>query len=106
MAASTTTRRRTTGGASLDMVALAATVTEKLTSMQDMSAERAKTVDHIALVQQQQQTQINGLVTDMAVLKTQHASFWKGISVVGAIITAVGAVIGFCISELLPHGIH
>ena len=78
---------------------LVMTVREKLVAMEAVSSERNDTVKTIATVQQLQQQQINQLVTDMAILKTQHASFWKGITVLLGILTTVGAGIGFVVAQ-------
>jgi hypothetical protein len=94
--------RGSEGYSTADMAALAATVTEKLSSMAELSAERAKTTDTILQVQQTQQAQISQLVTDMAVLKTQHASFWKGVTVLFGSLSLIGGAIGYVIAQVLP----
>ena len=81
---------------------LAATVREKLLAMEEMSRERAKTTDTILLQIQHQQAQISQLVTDMAVLRTQHESFWKGATALFAVLSLVGGAIGWAIATAVP----
>jgi hypothetical protein len=42
----------------------------------------------------------NALVTDMAILKTQHASFWKAVAILAAIVPALGGAIAWIVSTI------
>lgn len=98
---------RSAGGLSMtEMVELVSTVKTKLEVMESMSVERTKTVDGIARKQEEQDAKINQLVLDMAVLKTQHASFWKGVTVLFAVLSLIGGAIGWVAAQLVSfiHG--
>ena len=43
---------------------------------------------------------INDVKLDVAVLKTQHANFWKGVTILGAVVTTIAAVIGWAVSQI------
>lgn len=81
-------------------VELATTVKEKLGAMEDVNKERARMVDQLLTAQQNQQGQLNQLVTDIAILKTQHANFWKAISVVFGALSLIGGGIGFLLNSV------
>ena len=76
-------------------------IEERLRNMEARGEDRAKAVDRIEIVVNGQQSQINQVVTDMAVLKTQHASFWKGAAVLFGSLSLIGGAIGWCISQYL-----
>lgn len=81
-------------------VELATTVKEKLVAMEEISKERARMVEQLVTVQNTQQAQLNLLVTDIAILKTQHANFWKAISVVFGALSLIGGGIGFLLNSV------
>lgn len=103
---STTRRRGTAASSAVELHVLAATVTEKLTAMEDLSRERSAASQSLTTKVENIDTKVNGLVTDMAVLKTQHAAFWKGATVIFAVFTALGSVAGFVISEVVQWMHH
>ena len=82
-------------------VELTTSVKEKLIAMEAMSQERSRGVEHIASVQAAQAIQITQLVTDMAILKTQHASFWKGLSVLLGVLALMGGGIGWIVGQVI-----
>jgi len=43
---------------------------------------------------------VSAVKVDVAVLKTQHANFWKGVTVVGTIVTGIAAFVGWAISQI------
>lgn len=106
MVESRNTRSRGPGYSAADMAGLAATVTEKLTAMAELSAERAKTTDQILKAQQRQQGQIDKLVIDMAVMTAKQDSFWKSITVFCTILAAGGGVVGFVVAQFMPFFRH
>ena len=76
-------------------------IEERLRNMEAQSAERAKVVDRIEASVTTQQTQINQVVTDMAVLKTQHASLWKGAAILFSALSLIGGAIGWAVGQLV-----
>lgn len=86
----------------MEITTLLARVDEKLTYMEELSKERAGTVHLLAQKLETQQGQINQIVTDMAVLKTQHASFWKGATIIFGALSLIGGAIGWAIATFLP----
>lgn len=102
---STTTRGRNTFSAA-SFAALAVRVEEKLSAMEELSRERAKTTDTILAAQLTQQQQINQLVTDMAVIKTKHDAFWRAAVGAGVIVSTIASLVGWAVSQaitLLHH---
>lgn len=85
------------------VAALLARVDEKLGYMEEMSKERAQAVHLLAQKLETQQGQINQIATDMAVLKTQHASFWKGAVIIFGALSLIGGAIGWAIATFLPY---
>lgn len=74
-------------------------IEERLRHIQEASDNRDKAVGRIETVVNGQQSQINQVVTDMAVLKSQHASFWKGIAIMFGALSLIGGAIGWVVSE-------
>lgn len=50
--------------------------------------------------------QVNDLRTDMAVLKSQHESFWKGAAVLFGALSLIGGAIGFVVSQAVQWFHH
>lgn len=103
MPATVNTSSRRNAGANVEMAALLARVDEKLTAMEDLSKERAQAVNLLAQKLETQQNQINQIATDMAVLRTQHAGFWKAASIMFAVLSLIGGAIGWTIATFLPY---
>lgn len=76
-------------------------IEERLRNIESKSDERARATDRIETVVNTQQTQINQVVTDMAVLKSQHASFWKGTAILLGALSLIGGTLGWAISQYL-----
>ena len=102
MTSSVKTPPRRNAGGTMEMAAMLARVDEKLTNMEDMSRERAQAVHLLAQKLETQQGQINQIATDMAVLRTQHASFWKGATVLFGALSLIGGAIGWGLATFLP----
>jgi len=95
--------RRSNASNTLELTALLARVDEKLTAMEDLSKERAQATHLLAQKLETQQGQINQIATDMAVLKTQHASFWKGATIIFGALSLIGGAVGWLIATFLPY---
>lgn len=77
-------------------------VEERLKNMEHNAAERAEAQVRLEEQMRSMQTSLTTLSTDMAVLKAQHASFWKGATVLFGSLSLIGGAIGWLISTLLP----
>ena len=86
-----------------NLTALIARVEEKLNAMESISHERAQTVALLVQKLETQQVQLNQLTTDMAVLKNQHANFWKMGAAMFATLSLIGGAIGWTIATFLPY---
>ena len=95
-------RRGSNASNTLELTALLARVDEKLTAMEDLSKERAHATHLLAQKLETQQTQLNQLTTDMAILRTQHASFWKGATIIFGALSLIGGALGWIIATFLP----
>lgn len=84
------------------MAELLVRVDEKLTAMDDARRREAADVATLGSRLDGQQLQLAQLATDMAVLKTQHASFYKGVTILLGFISMISAAIGWTISTFLP----
>lgn len=76
-------------------------IEERLRNIETRSEERSQAVGRIEATVNNQQSQINQVVTDMAVLKSQHASFWKATTVLFGVLSMVGGAIGWMVSHFL-----
>ena len=85
-----------------NLTALIARVEEKLNAMESIGHERAQTVALLVQKLETQQVQLNQLTTDMAVLKNQHANFWKFAAALFGSLSLIGGAVGWAIATLLP----
>jgi anti-sigma-K factor RskA len=85
-----------------NLAALIARVEEKLNAMDNIGHERAATVTLLVQKLENQQGQLNQLTTDMAVLKNQHANFWKFAAMLFAVLSLIGGALGWAVATLLP----
>lgn len=75
-------------------------IEERLRNIEGRSEERSQAVARIEASVNSQQTQINQVVTDMAVLKAQHNSFWKTTTIVFGTFSLLSGVFGWFVSHL------
>ena len=76
-------------------------IEERLRNIEARSEERSTVVARIESTVNNQQAQINQVVTDMAVLKSQHASFWKATTVIFGVLSLFGGVLGWIASHMM-----
>lgn len=67
-------------------------IDERLRAMEAKSDERSAAVARI-------ETTVNQVVTDMAVMKSQHASFWKITTIFLSGMTLLAGVVGWVINH-------
>jgi hypothetical protein len=75
-------------------------IEERLRNIEARSEDRSEAVARIEAAMDNQQIQINQVVTDMAVLKSQHASFWKVATFIFGALSFVSGAIGWVASHL------
>ena len=75
-------------------------IEERLRNIEARSEDRSGAVARIEATVNNQQTQINQVVTDMAVLKSQHSSFWKVATFLFGALSLASGAIGWVVSHL------
>lgn len=85
-----------------NLASLIVRVEEKLNAMDSIGHERAATVSLLVQKLENQQGQLNQLTTDMAVLKNQHANFWKFAAMLFAVLSLIGGALGWAVGTILP----
>lgn len=75
-------------------------IEERLRNIEERGNERSQVVTRIETAVNNQQDQINQVVIDMAVLKAQHASFWKIATFIFAALSMASGAIGWAVSHL------
>jgi len=102
MATDDTRASRAAATRASNLAALIARVEEKLNAMDNIGHERAATVTLLVQKLENQQGQLNQLTTDMAVLKNQHANFWKFATALFAALSLIGGAVGWAVATLVP----
>lgn len=67
------------------------------------------TIKSQGVVTEANRADIGTLKQEIAVLQTRHDSFWRGVTILVSVVTAIGAIVGWLISQIVtvwPHGGH
>ena len=75
-------------------------VEKDLRAIQLASEQRDKMIEQINTQINEHVKTVGTVLTDMAILRTQHSSFWKGVGVLAVIIPALAGAIAWVIATL------